>query len=96
MLLIDACYDRECFPTYEQAVDWTWASSTEENEALDFVLRKFFTLEDGVYKQLRIQQELHEFSAQCEANSINGKKGGRPKKVINEGQEEPKLTQPLF
>ena len=37
-LLIDGCYDRECFPTKEDAVDWCWASTTEEIEAVEFVL----------------------------------------------------------
>ena len=77
-LLIDACYDREIFPTLEEAIDWTWASSKEEIEAVEFVLRKFFTLTDGVYIQSRIQQELEEYVAQKETNAINGKKGGRP------------------
>lgn len=83
-LLIDACYDREIFPTLEEAIDWTWASSKEEIEAVEFVLRKFFTLTDGVYIQSRIQQELEEYVAQKETNAINGKKGGRPSgKKIN-------------
>ena len=29
-LLIDACYDRETFPTLEEAIDWVWAASPEE------------------------------------------------------------------
>lgn len=57
-LLLDACYDREEFPTLEQAIEWTWASTTEEVEAVTFVLRKFFVLEEGVYVQKRIQEEL--------------------------------------
>ena len=43
-LLIDACYDRETFPTLEEAIEWTWASSTAEIEAVQFVLRKFLSL----------------------------------------------------
>ena len=41
-LLIDACYDREQFPTLDDAIDWAWASSAAEIEAVEFVLRKFF------------------------------------------------------
>jgi uncharacterized protein YdaU (DUF1376 family) len=67
-LLIDACYDREQFPTLEEAIEWTWASSTAEIEAVEFVLRKFFTLEDGVYVQKRIQEELAEYRIKAETN----------------------------
>ena len=33
-LLLDACYDRERFPTLEDAMDWTWARTEEEMAAL--------------------------------------------------------------
>lgn len=67
-LLIDACYDREEFPTLEQAIEWTWASSKEEIEAVEFVLRKFFTLEDGLYVQKRIQEEIGEYQEKALTN----------------------------
>lgn len=67
-LLIDACYDRERFPTREEAVDWVWASSAAEEEAVDFVLRKFFTLEDGVYVQQHIKEDLAEYLQKAENN----------------------------
>lgn len=67
-LLIDACYDREQFPTREEAIDWTWASSSAEIEAVDFVLSKFFMLEDGRYVQKRIQEEIAAFHATSETN----------------------------
>lgn len=58
-LLIDTCYDREEFPTLDEAIDWTWAASTEEVEAVKFVLKKFFELQDdGRYVQKRIKEEL--------------------------------------
>jgi uncharacterized protein YdaU (DUF1376 family) len=68
-LLIDACYDREQFPTLEEAIDWTWASSTAEIEAVEFVLRKFFVLEDGRYVQKRIQEEIADYHAKSETNA---------------------------
>lgn len=68
-LLIDACYDREQFPTMEEAIDWTWASSTAEIEAVEFVLRKFFTLEGGLYVQKRIQEEIGEYRVKSEVNA---------------------------
>lgn len=67
-LLIDACYDREQFPTLEEAIEWTWASTTEEVEAVTFVLRKFFTLENGIYVQKRIQEEIAEYHGKAETN----------------------------
>jgi uncharacterized protein YdaU (DUF1376 family) len=67
-LLIDACYDREQFPTRDEAIDWTWASSTAEIEAVDFVLSKFFTLEDGRYVQKRIQEEIAAYHETSETN----------------------------
>lgn len=79
-LLIDACYDRERFPTRDEAVDWVWASTPEEVQAVDFVLAKFFTLtEGGTYTQNRIQQELEEYHQFCQEQAEKGKKGGRPK-----------------
>lgn len=68
-LLIDACYDREQFPTMPDAIDWTWASSTAEVEAVEFVLRKFFTLEGERYVQKRIQEEIAEYRAKSELNT---------------------------
>jgi len=67
-LLIDACYDREQFPTRDEAIDWTWASATAEIEAVDFVLSKFFVLEDGRYVQTRIREELNEYREKATNN----------------------------
>lgn len=67
-LLLDACYDREKFPTLDEAIEWTWASTTEEEEAVTFVLKKFFVLEDGVYVQNRIREELENFHNNSETN----------------------------
>ena len=67
-LLIDACYDREQFPTRSEAIDWAWASSTAEIEAVDFVLCKFFTNEGDRYVQQRIAEELAAYHATSETN----------------------------
>lgn len=67
-LLIDACYDRERFPTMEDALEWTWASSAAEIEAVEFVLKKFFTLQDGVYVQSRIEEDLADYHKKAETN----------------------------
>lgn len=68
-LLIDACYDRERFPTLEDAMDWTWAETDEEKKAIEVVLRRFFKLVDGFYVQDRIAEELESYRALSEANS---------------------------
>lgn len=67
-LIMDACYDREQFPTLEEAIDWTWASSKEEREAVEFVLVKFFDLQDGRYVQSRIQEELDSYHQNAATN----------------------------
>jgi uncharacterized protein YdaU (DUF1376 family) len=68
-LLIDSCYDREIFPTLDQALEWTWASTEAEVEAVKFVLSRFFTLDkDGCYVQDRILQELLEYHAKADTN----------------------------
>lgn len=68
-LLLDACYDRERFPTLDEAIDWLWARSDEEVAAITFVLNKFFDLEaDGRYVQSRIQEELDAYQAQASTN----------------------------
>ena len=92
-LLIDACYDRETFPTtIEEAIDWVWATSPEEIEAVKFVLKKFFKQEDGMYIQKHIQEDLNSYKSFIGKQSDNGKKGGRPKgsknKKNNSGNDD--------
>lgn len=68
-LLIDSCYDREIFPTLDQALEWTWASTEAEIEAVKFVLTRFFTLDkEGCYVQDRILQELLHYHKNADTN----------------------------
>ena len=68
-LLIDSCYDRELFPTLEQALEWTWASTEAEVEAVKFVLSRFFVLDkDGCYVQDRILAELLHYQKNADIN----------------------------
>jgi uncharacterized protein YdaU (DUF1376 family) len=67
-LLMDACYDREKFPTLEEAIDWCWARTPDEIAAVEFVLRKFFTLEDSVYVQNRIREEIDQYHSNALIN----------------------------
>ena len=68
-LLIDACYDRERFPSKDEAIDWCWARSPDECAAVEFVLSKFFELVDGKYVQSRIQEEIDRYHANADTNS---------------------------
>ena len=95
-LLMDACYDRECFPSMEEAIDWTWANTPEEIQAVEFILKKFFSLDNGVYVQKKIKEELNNYANQKTKNSANGKRGGRPKKAVKELDYKTKETQPLL
>jgi len=49
-------------------------------EDVRLILRAFFRLEDGVWRQSRCDREIEEYHAICERNTKNGKRGGRPKK----------------
>ena len=68
-LLIDACYDRERFPSKDEAIDWCWASSSDEIAAVEFVLLKFFDLVDGTYRQNRIAEEIEQYHATAIVNA---------------------------
>ena len=67
-LLLDSCYDREQFPTIDEALDWVWASSEAETEAVKFVLNKFFVNENGKFIQYRIQDELERYHKNASTN----------------------------
>lgn len=67
-LLMDACYDREIFPTKEQAIDWCWARSPEEIKAVEFVLQKFFTESGGIYEQSNIKETVSQYHETAERN----------------------------
>ncbi len=68
-LLMDACYDRETFPTLSQAIDWCGAKLPEEVEAVTTVLNRFFTLKaNKTYVQSRINDELSEYKEMGKKN----------------------------
>lgn len=100
-LLIDACYDREQFPTMDEAIDWTWASSTAEIEAVQFVLTKFFTLmPDGRYVQSRIEEELRDYQEMAAKNKRIAEeretnRKGKPTNRARTVNETPPNQEPL-
>lgn len=84
-LLMDAIYDRETFPTLEEALDWAWARDEAEVAAVKFVLSKFFELqEDGRYVQNRIQEELNSYKAKAETNARIAKEREEKRKYKHE------------
>lgn len=107
-LLIDACYDRERFPTLDEALDWCWARDEDEKQAVMFVLGKFFELQDGVYVQNRIAEEIAAYVKNAETNKRiatereQKRKGGartvhEPSPCVNEPppNQEPINQEPL-
>lgn len=68
--LLDACYEREAFPTEQEAIDWVWASSTEEIEAVRFVLRRLFKEEEGRFVHDEVLNNLATYHAHGEANRV--------------------------
>lgn len=83
-LLMDACYDRERFPTFDEAIEWCWASTPEEVAAVEFVLKKFFKVEDGLYVQGTIREEVQKYQENCLINkeiAIKREQAKRDKKA---------------
>jgi uncharacterized protein YdaU (DUF1376 family) len=65
------------------------AMTKDERKAVESVLKQFFTLDGGVYRQGRTDDELVKLQKQREAKSTNGKAGGRPKKNLDGTKEKP-------
>jgi uncharacterized protein YdaU (DUF1376 family) len=83
-LLMDACYDREQFPTLDKAYDWCWARTDEEKAAVRFVLEKFFSEKNGVFFQSRIQEEIDRFHANASTNARIAKEREEKKRTNRE------------
>jgi uncharacterized protein YdaU (DUF1376 family) len=83
-LLMDACYDREEFPTLEQAYEWAWARNDNERAAVQFVLTRFFALVDGKYVQNRIAEELAKYHENANINKRIAKEREAKRKAQRE------------
>jgi len=90
--LIDACYDREIFPTLEQALDWCWAKDDAEIAAVKFVLTKFFTIEDGIYVQDRIREEIANYHNNAKTNKEIAIERERKRREAREGKKHEPCT----
>ena len=96
-LLLDACYDRERFPTMAEAIDWCWARAPEEIAAVTFVLSKFFDLVDGRYVQARIQDEINAYHSMALKNKeIAAKREAdkRTKRAVGSTKRAPVVNEP--
>jgi len=83
-LLIDACYDREQFPTLDDAMDWLLPINDEERQAIEFVLKRFFTLEGDVYVQNRIKEEITDYKAKALKNKLIAQEREKAKRTKRE------------
>ena len=100
-LLMDAIYDRETFPTLEEALDWAWARDDAEVAAVKFVLSKFFALDGDRYVQKRIQDELDSYKAKAETTAriakdreAKRKSKHEPSRNVHEACEEKHESSP--
>ena len=87
-LLLDRYYSTEAGIPEDQAHRIARARTKEEKQAVDIVLAEFFTLTDGVWINNRTEEEIEKAKAKIHAAQENGKKGGRPKKVISGSETE--------
>jgi uncharacterized protein YdaU (DUF1376 family) len=65
------------------------AMTKDEKKAVDSILKQFFRLSGGMYKQKRTDDEITKLQKQREAKAANGRTGGRPKKNPEETGQEP-------
>lgn len=85
-LLLDAYYASESPIPEDEAYAIAKAGSAAEKKAVDKVLAKHFTREDGCWRQKRVDQELAIYHEKADKNREVGRLGGRPRK-------NPEITQ---
>ncbi len=72
------------------------ARRDDEPQIVEAILQEFFTETDEGWFHARCEHELSLYRAKAEANRVNGKKGGRPKKTHEEPSGNPQETQSVF
>lgn len=87
-LLLDRYYGTEQGIPDDQAHRVARARTREEKAAVDAVLAEFFTLEAGVWKNGRAEEEIAKAQVKINAAKENGKKGGRPRKDKSSSENE--------
>jgi uncharacterized protein YdaU (DUF1376 family) len=92
ILLMDACYDREKFPTEEEAYDWTLTRSESEREAIKYVLKVCFRLQDGVYVNDEIIDAFNVYKSNCSKNTEVAKLREEKKRAARGGYSQTQTT----
>jgi uncharacterized protein YdaU (DUF1376 family) len=88
--LLDHYYATEAPIEPGEVYSITRALTKQDREAVDKVLRRFFTVDaDGNYSQQRADEMIAEAQPKIEAARRNGVKGGRPKKNPTETEPKP-------
>ena len=90
--LLDVYYSREAKIPLDvgQACRLVRAASKDEKQAVETVLKEFFTQTEEGWSHTRCDAEIAKARALAERAKTNGMKGGRPVK------KKPKITQPVF
>lgn len=65
------------------------AMNKEERKAVESILKQFFNLTENGYVQGRAEKEIEDAQPAMVSARLNGLKGGRPKKPVNETQNKP-------
>ncbi|AVJ30176.1 YdaU family protein [Achromobacter spanius] len=65
---------------------WVGARTEEDRAAVPMILKEFFELTDGAWRNKRADSEIAAYQEKAKTNRVNGKAGGRPKKKPNETQ----------
>lgn len=90
--LLDQYYESEMpIPEQTQPVIRRLRLSGHE-QAVSLILGEFFTLTEDGYRHARCDSEIEKYHSKAQANRVNGKAGGRPKKATENPdgfQEEP-------
>ena len=88
-LLIDACYDREKFPTRDQAMVWCLARTPDEVAAVEFVLFTFFDADqDGRYIQNHIIEDLTAYHGNKKTNKRIALEREEKRRKSKQGEHE--------
>lgn len=88
-LLLDRYYATEQPIPADQVHRIARTRTAQERAAVNAVLAEFFTLDNGLYSQKRVQSEIERAHIRIETARSNGRSGGRPRKNPTETQRVP-------
>ncbi len=95
--MLDLYYDKESQlpPDLDQLCDAIGVETDEERKHVERVLRLKFVKTDEGYFNPRCQREIETYRIGAEIARQNGRRGGRPRRVADETQENPAGSQPV-